>query len=805
MRSRTVLAVEDNPITRKMVRVTLESEGYRVLEAGSGREAIRLMRDDRPDLVLQDLILPDMDGFAVLAELRALPGAAEVPILAFSGLLSQLEEARVSAAAFDDVLAKPVEPSRLVQVVRAPLPPPGDGSERFGEGLRLVVADDDPVQLKLACLRLGHLGFEVVPACDGRRALEQARAVRPDAVVTDVLMPDVDGFELCHALRRDPDLGAIPVILITSSYLEQADRDLARGAGASAFVVRTPDLAELHEALRLVVRRAAAPRQPPDSTHPDIEVERVRRVARQLDRQVQRNLGLAQRCTILTAELTVISGLSSALARSGGIDAALSDMLAMCLDAAGASRGAIYVREPDGTVAVRALHGFQPRDVERFFGSAELLDGVLESGEMLEGATPFGELCTRLGGPFLLAPFGAESGRRGALLLAGRPENVTAEDWRLFATAVAGQMAVGIELARAFSELATSERRQRVLMERANDAIFVTRAAGEITDANRAAERLLRLPAPEIVGRRLGDFRPRDEQDAAAGSLRALTVVRADDTEVPVEISVSRADLGPEPVDIWIVRDVTEREVLSKRLREVQKMEAMGHLAAGLAHDFNNLLGVIILSAECLLDGSAQGDPRREEIVEIRAAAGRGAARAPQLLALGRQRTSQPRDFDLHAAIRDASRMLRRVAGTGVRLELDLAAPSSWVRADPGEIEQALLNLAVNARDAMPRGGTLRIATSTVELAAAGRGRLGAAGGSYVVLAVSDTGTGIDAATLDRVFEPFFTTKSPGKGTGLGLATVYRVMQEAAGDIEVESDLGRGTTFRLYFPGAHRA
>ena len=264
MRSRTVLAVEDNPITRKMVRVTLESEGYRVLEAGSGREAIRLMRDDRPDLVLQDLILPDMDGFAVLAELRALPGAAEVPILAFSGLLSQLEEARVSAAAFDDVLAKPVEPSRLVQVVRAHLPPPGDGSERFGEGLRLVVADDDPVQLKLACLRLGHLGFEVVPACDGRRALEQARAVRPDAVVTDVLMPDVDGFELCHALRRDPDLGAIPVILITSSYLEQADRDLARGAGASAFVVRTPDLAELHEALRLVVRRAAAPRPPPD-------------------------------------------------------------------------------------------------------------------------------------------------------------------------------------------------------------------------------------------------------------------------------------------------------------------------------------------------------------------------------------------------------------------------------------------------------------------------------------------------------------------------------------------------------------
>src|SRR5688572_29382671 len=228
----TILLVEDNPITRRLVRSTLESHDFAVREAKDGRTALKLLATEASDLVLQDLNLPDVDGFALAAQLRALPGVADVPILAVSGFLSKHDEARVSAVGFNDVIMKPIEASRLLQIVRAHLPNAGIPEAAFGEGRRLLVVDDDSVQRKLLSFRLKRLGFETAVASDGIEALELARRAPPHAIVADVMMPRLDGFGLCVAVRKDAALSRIPLVLVTNSYIEDPDRDLATAAGA---------------------------------------------------------------------------------------------------------------------------------------------------------------------------------------------------------------------------------------------------------------------------------------------------------------------------------------------------------------------------------------------------------------------------------------------------------------------------------------------------------------------------------------------------------------------------------------------
>src|SRR6266545_3954772 len=296
-----ILVVEDNPITEKMLRLALESAGYAVLAAHDGRTALRLTENRCPDLVLQDLVLPDVSGFDLVTRMRARPGWDEIPILACSGFVTALEEARLSATGFDDFISKPIEPSRLVELIRTYLPLNGSGApDLFGSGRRLLLADDDPVQLKMINVRLHQAGFDVMTATDGFEALERAQVFRPDVIVTDVLMPHLDGFGLCLAVREDPRLAHVPVILVTSSYVEEADRELGRRAGADHFVVRRPDLSELVDALRDSVGRSheAAPTEG-DMEAENLDADRADRVVRQLERQVALHAGVVQRCSTL--------------------------------------------------------------------------------------------------------------------------------------------------------------------------------------------------------------------------------------------------------------------------------------------------------------------------------------------------------------------------------------------------------------------------------------------------------------------------------------------------------------------------
>jgi len=251
-----------------------------------------------------------------------------------------------------------------------------------------------------------------------------------------------------------------------------------------------------------------------------------------------------------------------------------------------------------------------------------------------------------------------------------------------------------------------------------------------------------------------------------------------------------------------LIMDVTERRRLGEQLRQAQKMEAIGQLAGGVAHDFNNLLTVILGYSELVLDSLDAGDARQADVREVLQAGRNAAALTQQLLAFSRRQILAPTVFDMNRVAESVAKMLGRVIGEHVRLATRLAPAPAFVKADAGQIEQILVNLAVNARDAMPEGGVLTIATDTADVVGPTAERAGIEPGRYVRLTMTDTGTGMDEATQARIFEPFFTTKEQGKGTGLGLATVYGIVRQSGGGIWVESEVGRGTVFTICFPSA---
>ncbi|HEU5218653.1 MAG TPA: PAS domain S-box protein [Gemmatimonadales bacterium] len=266
---------------------------------------------------------------------------------------------------------------------------------------------------------------------------------------------------------------------------------------------------------------------------------------------------------------------------------------------------------------------------------------------------------------------------------------------------------------------------------------------------------------------------------------------------------IATADSAASPgLVVWngVIVDITERKRLEQELLQSQKMDSLGRLAGGVAHDFNNLLTVIRGYADVLSRELSDGDPHFAEVREIRRAADRATALTRQLLALSRRQVLMPREVDLNALVQEMEQMLRRVIGENISIVTLRGPDVGMVRADPGQLEQVLLNLAVNARDAMPSGGTLTIATTRVRLSGDEPAARGIPPGDYVVLRVSDTGIGIDGETQAKIFEPFFTTKPLGEGTGLGLSTVYGIVQQSSGAIAVESEVGEGSTFRIFLP-----
>ena len=412
--------------------------------------------------------------------------------------------------------------------------------------------------------------------------------------------------------------------------------------------------------------------------------------------------------------------------------------------------------------------------------------------------------------------FAADGGVLGTFAMYYRtPRRPSEADLRIIETAT-WLVGIAIERHRALARLRAQERDLRALLENAPDVIARFDRSLRCTYVNAAAERATGRPRAAFLGRTPAEMNVFAE--GAALWEAALRRVVETGAEERVELRLDgpagprhhEARLVPEPgpdgaVESVLVvgRDITERVRLEEQFRQVQKLEAMGQLAGGVAHDFNNLLTGILGNAELLLEDLPPGDPRREQVEEIRRVVQRGAAVTRQLLAVARRQPVEPRLLDLNEVVLDMERMLRSLIGVEIEFVTDLAPRAMRVRADPGQMEQVLLNLAVNARDAMPRGGRLTIATALVDVDGEPSPEDDPVPpGRYVVLSVADTGVGMDASVRARIFEPFFTTKPKGKGTGLGLATVYGIVRQSGGHVGVTTAPGQGTTFRIYLPAA---
>ena len=843
MNGHTVLVVEDNPITRKMVRVALESDGYLVLEAGDGRSALAAAAERVPDLIVLDYVLPDTDGMRLLEELRRQAGREDLPALLVTGMVSRLGELRARADELTQFLPKPIEPSRLLEVVRAHL----SASRASGEGRTVLVADDDPFNLKLAALRLGHEGYAVDTASGGAEALEKARAAPPDAILAHAGMPSMDGFALCREVRRDPALATVPVILFTSAYLDEADRELAHRMGANALVARTADLGAAGDALREALRGGA--RYPPaapvlpapgggsggagaaeggEAGEAELAALHRQRVQAQLERQSSQNRALLRQAGIQATALALMRSLSEVLGQPANVPEVIGDVLVQCLDAAGLSTGLLYLVEGENRYRLQAHSGIAAamrQDAEACFGHPEIIHAIVVSGKPAAlaaaaatgtvgaagapdvpgvGAGAAADFLTRLGRPSaLVVPFVVMGETFGVLVLASDHQDLSDSSWLGFAGSLAVQFGQTVALGQSLNRLAASEERYRALMEQANDAILVLDMEQRILEANRAALDLLGRPRQEIVGRHYDDFvAPEELEDsqrsganlAVEGKVRVPLrhLVRADGSRVSVETSVSLVRIGDDSTILAILHDITERRRLEAQFQQAQKMESVGRLAGGVAHDFNNLLTLILGYGNMVLQALADRPTLSRQVEAIVRAGESAAGLTRQLLAFSRHQVLVPTVIDVNALIRQLEQMLRRLIGEDIELVADLEPRLARIRADAGQIEQVLMNLVVNARDAMPGGGRLTLSTRNHPAADAAV--------THVVLKVADTGCGIDSAVMAHLFEPFFTTKEEGKGTGLGLATVYGIVHQSGGHLEVESAPGEGASFVVYLP-----
>jgi len=361
--------------------------------------------------------------------------------------------------------------------------------------------------------------------------------------------------------------------------------------------------------------------------------------------------------------------------------------------------------------------------------------------------------------------------------------------------------------------LRASEERYRDLFENANDVVFTTDLQMRFTSLNLAGEALTGYTRAEALGLTFTQIVPAEylEQihervrDQLAGRVTPpfeAEIIAKDGRRIPMEVSSRLMSRAGRPEGIQgIARDVSERKRLEEQLRQAQRMEGIGRLAGAIAHDFNNMLTVILGFGAELMASLEPPDPRREYALEICRAGERAANLTRQLLAFSHRQILHPRVIDLTHVVVGLSEMLRRLVGVNIELVM-IPAPDLYpIKVDPGQIEQVIMNLVVNARDAMPAGGRLTIEVANADLNAEYVARHpDARVGSYVRLSVTDTGFGMNGETRSRLFEPFFTTKEPGKGTGLGLATVFGIVKQSGAYIAVRTEVGRGSVFEVYFP-----
>ncbi|HUI75328.1 MAG TPA: response regulator [Candidatus Acidoferrum sp.] len=627
--------------------------------------------------------------------------------------------------------------------------------------IRILILDDQIPEMELVLIELRDAGleFEHTLASNKDQFLRAIRAEKFDAILADFRLPEWTGLD---ALKEVQKIGQdIPFLLVTGTLGEEAAVECIKN-GISDYILKD-HIARLPEALKRALRE-----------------KEMRLEAMRAAKALERSEALARQ---QLAELDMVY-------RSAPV----------CLEVL--DRNLRYIRVND---AIARNHGIPAAD----FAGRSLEEMIPESAEeagalfrqVLAAGTPNLNLEVRV--KRRIPPYEAR--------------DYLASFYPLFAadgeiTAACAVMVDITDRKKAQEALRLTELRNRDLVENTVYGICRVSAHGQILDANPAMLRILGCASAEDlkIFQKIRDvFRFPEQHADLFASCQRKGVVHGAETEwrrldggiIAVRLNLRLLNLSPDASEVEIIaEDVTQLRAMERQLRQAQKFEAIGQLAGGIAHDFNNVVGAILGWAELGYEQNKTNLQTAERFTRIREQAERAAALTRELLTFARRQVLQPRPVDLNNVTSGLMTFLDKVIGKDIELKV-VTHPLEAVKADPTQIEQVLMNLCINARDAMPEGGRLLIETEMVELDESYcRFYPGVAPGGYAVLSVSDTGIGMDSETRERIFEPFFTTKEVGKGTGMGLATVYGIIKQHGGFIHVYSEPGQGTLFRTYLP-----
>ena len=625
--------------------------------------------------------------------------------------------------------------------------------------LHVLLVEDDSADAELIThtLKQADPDTRVDVAVNRKQFIEVLAKHRYDIVVADYGLPSWTGMEALRELRR---LGFdVPLIIVTGVLGDERAVECVRG-GAADYVLKDGKLARLPTAVRRAIEEKRARDQ---SVRAERWMEQAQHDLRERDER------FGQLADNIDEVFFVM-------------DAAHSETL--------------YIN--------RAYEGIWGRSCQSLYDDPKSFaepvppgdrERLLEYMESIQRGEQPGKLEYRVVQP---------NGNVRWLLAHAVPiRNEHGEVYRIAGVALDITESREVQLA-----LEESGERFRKLTEASFDAIDITQD-GVVQEVNRGFLEMFGYSSmSEVVGRPVTDFVSDESRVDVEHRLNnkiegtyELVGRRKDGKKLMLEATARAHAIGGREVRITALRDMTERRLLENQYRQAQKMEAVGRLAGGVAHDFNNLLTVILSYADMLLEGVSTEDPRAADLDEIRKAAVTAGSLTRQLLAFSRQQVIEPHLLDLNEVVASSEKMLGRLIGEDIEVSTTLSSAPLTVMIDAGQLEQVLMNLAVNARDAMPSGGRLTLETAAVTLDAEYAARhWPATAGRFAMLAVSDTGYGMDEQIRAHIFEPFFTTKGVGKGTGLGLATVYGIVKQSGGFIWVYSEVDHGTSFKIYFP-----
>ncbi len=694
----------------------------------------------------------------------------------------------------------------------------------------ILVAEDRTIDREFLAKLFGYRGHHVLEACDGVEALSIAQQQRPQLIVSDVLMPTMDGYEFVRRLREVEGIRDTPVIFYTATYHEREARALATKCGVVEILTKPSEPEVILARVDAVLSRRSRPSVPESADRELFDREHVRLINAKLSNKVhdleaaeQRLAAVVDSCQHFAIERDPL--------------ALLRRVCRVTRDVTLAKQAVVALVNADGTAVEQLLtSGFDEQTVRTMDSSAPLADvlrDVLVARHAVRRRNVSGRpdaLGLPTGQPdvfsYLAVPVASPSRVYGWISVRNKlgADEFTDADEKV-ALILGVHAGIAYENTRLIDDLRGHATALRESEERTHYALGAARmgvweldlTTDRVTWSDTLAPMFGLTPdqAPKTGEAFFSLIHPDDRQALADSVSR----VAQEGTEYEVEFRAilpdgrtrwmagrARAFRNADGTPLRLLgvgMDISERKSLEAQLRQSQKLEAIGQLAGGVAHDFNNVLTAILGYSNFVMDTFDADDRRRSDLQEVIGAGQRAATLTRQLLAFSRKQVLQPIAVDLNSLVTGLRQMLGRLIGEQVDLVTVLAPDLHVVRADAGQLEQIVMNLVVNARDAMPVGGRVSIETANVDLDESyAMAHKPVRPGTYVMLAVSDSGIGMNEEIKRRLFEPFFTTKEQGKGTGLGLATVYGIVKQSGGYIWVYSELGAGTTFKVYLPRA---